>query len=87
VEILVDLLRERVGSTVSLSSLARELQTSVLCFLRDKEKREVDFLAVVDGKPRLLVEAKLADDAFSRALGHFLGFMPGSTRRPLSSTK
>jgi predicted AAA+ superfamily ATPase len=157
VEILVDLLRERVGSTVSLSSLARELQTSVhtvkhwlqilenlyvifpvrpyhkniarsllkeskyylydtgavaeagapagsvfenavacalirelhlledftgrrtaLCFLRDKEKREVDFLAVVDKKPRLLVEAKLADEAFSPALRHFLSFMPGT---------
>jgi hypothetical protein len=158
VEILVDLLRARVGHTVSFSSLARDLQTSVhtvkhwlqilenlyvifpvrpyhrniarsllkeakyylydtgavaeagadagavfenavacalmrelhlledftgrltsLCFLRDKEKREVDFLAVVERKPRLLVEAKLADDAFAPALAHFLRFLPGVT--------
>ncbi len=157
VELLVDLLRERVGSTVSFSSLARELQTSVhtvkhwlqilenlyvifavrpyheniarsllkeskyyfydsgavaeagaqagavfenvvacallrelhlledlsghrvgLNFLRDKEKREVDFVAVIDGKPRLLVEAKLSDEAFAPSLAHFLKFMPGA---------
>lgn len=157
VEILVDLLRERVGSTTSLSSLARDLQTSVhtvkhwlqilenlyvvfpvrpyhrniarsllkeskyyfydtgavaaagadagavfenavacallreihlvedaegrraaLCFLRDKEKREVDFLVTIDGRPRQLVEVKLADDTFAPALSHFLKFLPGT---------
>jgi uncharacterized protein len=156
VEVLVDLLRERVGSTVSMSSLASDLETSVhtvkrwlqilenlyvvfsvrpwhrniarsllkeakyyfydtgavadagadagvvfenavacalhrelhltedttghrtsLHFLRDKEKREVDFLAVVGKKPRQLVEAKLADDTFSKALSHFRQFLPG----------
>ncbi|MET0592901.1 MAG: ATP-binding protein [Polyangiaceae bacterium] len=156
VEILVDLLRERVGSTISMSSLTGDLETSVhtvkrwlqilenlyvifavrpwhrniarsllkeakyyfydtgavadagadagavfenavacalqrelhlvedttghrtaLHFIRDKEKREVDFLAVVGKKPRQLVEAKLADDTFSKALGHFRRFVPG----------
>jgi hypothetical protein len=155
VEILVDLLLARVGSTVSMSSLARELQISVhtlkhwlqilenlyvifpvrpyhrniarsllkeskyyfydtgavaaagadpgaifenavacallreihlvedlagrkgaLCFLRDKEKREVDFLVLIDGRPRQLVEAKLGEDSFSPALARFQRFLP-----------
>jgi hypothetical protein len=155
VEILVDLLLARVGSTVSLSSLARDLQTSAhtikhwlqilenlyvifpvrpyhrnvarsllkeskyyfydtgavsatgaeagavfenavacallrelhlvedlagyktsLCFLRDKDKREVDFLTVVGGRPRQMVETKLSDDVFAPALSHFLRFVP-----------
>jgi uncharacterized protein len=157
VEILVDLLRLRVGSTVSFSSLARDLQVSVptvkhwleilenlyvifavrpyhrniarsllkeskyyfydtgavaavgadpgsvlenavagallreihlvedltgrkasLCFLRDKEKREVDFLVVIDQKPRQLIEVKLADDSFAPSVTHFLRAMPGT---------
>lgn len=32
-----------------------------LHFIRDKEKREVDFLVVKDGEPFLLIEAKLSD--------------------------
>jgi uncharacterized protein len=156
VEILVELLLARVSSTVSLSSLANDLQTSVhtvkhwlqilenlyvvfpvrpfhrniarsllkeskyyfydtgavaeagtdpgavfenavacallrelhlaedltgrkasLSFLRDKEKREVDFLVVIDNRPRQMIEAKLADDKFSKPLAHFLRFLPG----------
>lgn len=156
VAILVDLLLARVGSTVSMSSLARDLQVSVhtvkhwlevlenlyvifavrpfhkniarsllkeskyyfydtgavadvgvdagavfenavacallrethavedmegrrasLCFLRDKEKREVDFLVVIDNRPRQLVEAKLSDDNFASPLLHFRQFLPG----------
>jgi len=42
-----------------------------LRYLRDKEKREVDFLVVKDRKPWFLVEAKLADTELSRHLGHF----------------
>jgi predicted AAA+ superfamily ATPase len=157
VETLVDLLRERVGSTVSLTSLARDLQVSAhtikhwieilenlyvifavrpyhhniarsllkeskyyfydtgavaqagaaagavfenavacallrelhlaedlmgrktsLCFLRDKEKREVDFLVVIDRKPKQLVEVKLADDTFAKPLSYFQRFLPGA---------
>ena len=42
-----------------------------LRYLRDKQKREVDFLVVRDGKPWFLVEAKLADTALSKNLAHF----------------
>ncbi len=42
-----------------------------LRYLRDKQKREVDFLVVRDRKPWFLVEAKLADAALSPALAHF----------------
>lgn len=157
VELLVELLLERVSSTVSLSSLARDLQVSAhtvkhwleilenlyvvfavrpyhrnvarsilkeskyyfydtgavaqaglepgavfenaiacalqrevhltedftgrkasLGFLRDKEKREVDFVVVIDRKPKQLVEVKLADDAFSKSLGYFRSLFPGA---------
>ena len=152
IEILIDLLRARVGSLTSYSSLANDLQVSVhtvkhwlqilenlyiifpvrpyhrdisrsilktskyymydtgevqggdgprlentvacalmkeihlvedttgrrggLFFLRDKEKREVDFLVVMDGRPVLMVAVKDGDDTFSRALFRFHGFLP-----------
>lgn len=43
-----------------------------LRYLRDKERREVDFLVVRDGKPWFLAEAKSADDRLSPSLAHFL---------------
>jgi len=42
-----------------------------LHFIRDKEKREVDFLIADKLKPKLLVEAKLGDEAPSPALWRF----------------
>lgn len=36
-----------------------------LCFLRDKEKHEIDFLITKDGRPWLPVEAKMSDDSAS----------------------
>lgn len=42
-----------------------------LRYLRDKQKREVDFLVVRDGQPWFLVEAKLADTALSKNLAYF----------------
>jgi predicted AAA+ superfamily ATPase len=42
-----------------------------LRYLRDKQKREVDFLVVRDRKPWFLVEAKLADTGLSPALAYF----------------
>ncbi len=42
-----------------------------LAYMRDKVKREVDFIVVRDGKPWFLVEAKKADDRLSPALAHF----------------
>jgi predicted AAA+ superfamily ATPase len=144
IEIMVEMLRERVGAAVSYSSLANELQVSVptvkhwlsiledlyvvfpvrpytkniarsilketkyyfydtgavkdedgarlenavacalwaelqyhedlcgaqtaLCYVRDKERREVDFVTVVDKKPRHLIEVKIGDDTFSKNL-------------------
>lgn len=44
-----------------------------LHYLRDKEKREVDFLTVRDGKPEWLIETKLTDTEVS-PLKHFSGF-------------
>jgi hypothetical protein len=42
-----------------------------LRYVRDKTKREVDFLVVRDRKPWFLVEAKHGDTALAPALGHF----------------
>ena len=42
-----------------------------LGYLRDKEKREVDFVVVRDGEPWFLVEAKHGDSAPSPALAYF----------------
>lgn len=42
-----------------------------LRYVRDKQKREVDFLIVRDRKPWCLIEAKLGDTHLSNALGHF----------------
>lgn len=152
IEILVDLLRERIGASVSYSSLARDIQVSshtiknwlqilenlyvifpvrpyhkniarsllkeskyffydtgtiledkgarlenaVACsllaelhyhedttgdraglyYLRDKDKREVDFLTMINGKPVHLIEVKLSDEKFSKSLTHFKKFFP-----------
>ncbi len=147
IEIMIDLLRSRVGSTTSYTSLAGDLQVSVhtvkhwlqilenlyiifpvrpyhkniarsilketkyyfydngvvdgdigaklenivacalikelqfledttgchiaLHFIRDKEKREVDFLVLIDNIPKLLIEVKTKDDNFSPHLFRF----------------
>ncbi len=42
-----------------------------LRYLRDKQKREVDFLVVRDRKPWFLVEVKVGEQALSPALAHF----------------
>lgn len=42
-----------------------------LCYLKDKEKREVDFLIVVDGKPWFACEAKINENAISPHLRYF----------------
>jgi predicted AAA+ superfamily ATPase len=47
------------------------LGTFELGYLRDKEKREVDFLVARDGKPWFLAEVKQSDDRVSKALEHF----------------
>jgi len=45
-----------------------------LHYLRDKEKREIDFLIVIDDKPIQMVEVKWAEDHFSKNFRHFLKF-------------
>jgi predicted AAA+ superfamily ATPase len=42
-----------------------------LHYVRDKEKREVDFMILADRKPWLLVETKLSDEQLSPALRYF----------------
>lgn len=42
-----------------------------LFYLRDKEKREVDFVVVRNDRPWFLVEVKQSDTSISRALDHF----------------
>jgi predicted AAA+ superfamily ATPase len=42
-----------------------------LRYMRDKQKREVDFLVVRDREPWFLVEAKLAETVTAPALAHF----------------
>ena len=155
IEILIDLLRTRVGSTTSYTSLANDLQVSIhtvkhwlqilenlyiifpvrpyhknitrsllkeskyylydtgavegsfgarlenivacalmrelhfiedttgsrigLHFLRDKEKREVDFLVVIDNKPITMIEVKESNDSFSASLFHFHRFLKSAS--------
>lgn len=45
-----------------------------LHYIRDKEKREVDFLTVRDGKTEWLIETKITDPEIS-SLKHFSGFL------------
>lgn len=42
-----------------------------LHYVRDKQKREVDFLVAKDNQPFLMVEVKSGDDNLSPALAHF----------------
>lgn len=42
-----------------------------LRYVRDKQKRELDFLVVRDGRPWCAVEVKAGDTRLSPALGHF----------------
>ena len=42
-----------------------------LCYVRDKEKREVDFLVEIDKKIDLLIEVKVSDENLSGHLSYF----------------
>lgn len=50
-----------------------------LHYVRDKEKREVDFLVLRNGKPEWLIETKLADME-SSSLRHFAGYFARDTK-------
>lgn len=67
-------------------ALLRELQLiedtrgnrTALHYLRDKEKNEVDFLAVIDGRPVLMAEVKASDDSFAPSLFRFKRAVSGA---------
>jgi predicted AAA+ superfamily ATPase len=42
-----------------------------LCFIRDTDKREVDFVVLRDGRPEFAVECKSGERSVSRACGYF----------------
>ena len=42
-----------------------------LCYIRDKLKREVDFVITKDKRPWILIEVKKANDSLSKSLVHF----------------
>lgn len=46
-------------------------EKSQLYYVRDKDKREVDFLSLIDGKIHNLVEVKFSDSALSKSLKYF----------------
>ena len=50
-----------------------------LHYVRDKEKREVDFLTMRDWRPVWLIEAKLADTEVA-SLRHFSGYFAKETK-------
>ncbi len=47
-----------------------------LYFIRDKEKREVDFLCTVAAKPELLIEVKLSEEEISKSLAYYAERVP-----------
>jgi predicted AAA+ superfamily ATPase len=51
-----------------------------LCYLRDKDGREIDFLVVIDHRPVIMIEVKWAENNLSRNFAIFskyLGYPPG----------
>ena len=48
-----------------------------LFFLRTKDNQEVDFLVMIDNKPRCVIEVKWADDEPHKNFQHFEQFLPG----------
>ena len=51
---------------------------SELYYLRDRERREVDFLTVTNGTPEYLVEVKTSDDSFATSLRYFAERLPAA---------
>jgi predicted AAA+ superfamily ATPase len=54
-----------------------------LCYIRTKDKREIDFALVKDGRPETLIEVKTADSAIHRDLVTLGAKMPGASRLQL----
>lgn len=53
---------------------------SSLHYLRTRDGRELDFLVAREGKPPVLLEAKLSDDSPSPAFRHFDGFFRSAVK-------
>lgn len=53
-----------------------EGEENSLHFIRDKEKREIDFVIAVDRKAKTIIEAKYSDAAVSKHLQYFKDRMP-----------
>ncbi len=47
-----------------------------LYFIRDKEKREVDFLCTVAAKPEFMIEVKMSEEETSKALAYYADRVP-----------
>ena len=64
-------------------SQGRDLE---LRYFRDRDGREVDFVITEDGKPILLVEAKLSDAEVDGSLRYLLARCPGAIAWQVSAT-
>lgn len=53
---------------------------TVLHYLRTKDGKELDFLVVVNKKPKCILEVKLSDDSPSSSFMHFTAYFPGVPR-------
>lgn len=60
----LQLLEDTTGSRVALH------------YLRDRDGNEIDFLAMIDGRPVLMAEAKTGDDTFAKAFWRFDRYFP-----------
>lgn len=56
---------------------------SGLCYLRTKDKRELDFAVAVDERVLSIIEVKTSDDTPSKAFTHFSRFLPGAAKTQL----
>lgn len=54
-------------------------QSRRLCYLRDRQKREVDFCVVTDDEPEMLIEVKVSQPDI-KSLQYFASMMPSSCR-------
>ncbi len=54
-----------------------EGEENALHFIRDKEKREIDFVITVNRKAKTLIEAKLSDENLSRSLFYYKNKLGG----------
>jgi len=54
-----------------------------LHFLRTKRGDEIDFLVMVDNKPKIMIEVKWSDDSLNKNFFHFEKYLPGVNKLQL----